>query len=146
MITDIIEGSFRRYIIVCEYMQIDPSTVYDSRFIKERAESILSQWGAGDDPISGKKIRKEIAWIYDQYDYLTKSGLLGHDYAGRSAELIRRGKLTLHEGTVNEGYVKKELRHENYDVYANARTKMVLFSIIIAAAIIGTAFLLSVIR
>jgi hypothetical protein len=145
VIVAIIEGDLRRYLTGCEYMQIDPSIVHDSSFISERAETILSQWGGSDDQRSVKTIRKELGWLVRQYDYLTKSGLLGHDFAGKCAELIRTGKLRILPGTVNERYIKKEPLHGNYDLYAKAKAKAAWFAVIMAAAIICSVAIIAVI-
>jgi hypothetical protein len=44
-------------------------------------------------------------------------------FAKRIAKLIKENKLTIQPGTVNEEYVKKELRQDNYDDYQSRMPK-----------------------
>ena len=44
-------------------------------------------------------------------------------FAERCAKLVKEGKLEILPGTVNDEYVKKELRHHNYDNYVNKMPK-----------------------
>ena len=149
-----IEQDFNRnYLIGSEYLQLDPTKAYDIEFIEKRAEYVLSQWGAGDDP----KDIKELRCAVDNYlkivratpDVSSLNFLDGHVrtnqpgtgthafqvrafwgnseppaantapmpevLAKKFSKLAENGKLRILPGTVSNEYVKKELRHDNYD-------------------------------
>ena len=139
------EDEFRRYLTACEYLQIDPAKAYDIRFIRERSELVISQWGPSDDPRSVKKLQKILKWFVKHYDYLTRGGMLGQIFAERSADLVKKGKLNIQFGTVNDNYFKKELRQDNYDGYAKAQNRIAWFAVAATVLIIGTVIVLMMI-
>ena len=140
-----IEDEFRRYMLACEYMQIDPSKVHDLYLIKERAELVLSQWGPTDDPKTLRKLRKTLDWFVKRYEYLTRGGILGQDFAGKCDALVKKGKMSIQFGTVNERYTKRELRQDNYNSYAKDQNKIALFATLAAVLIVGAVIVLMVI-
>jgi len=139
-----IEDEFRRYVVACEYLQIDPSKVYDLDLIKERVEHVLSQWGPSDDPKTLKKLRKSLDWLVKRYEYLTRGGILGMDHAGKCDALIKNGKMVIQFGTVNKNYMKKELRQDNYNSYAKDQNKLALFATAAAVLIVGAVIVIMV--
>ena len=149
-----VEQDFNKnYLIGSEYLQLDPTKAHTTEFIEERAEYVLSQWGAGDDPKEVEKLRGAV----DSYlkivratpDVSSLNFLDGHvrtnqpgtgthafqvrTFWGNSkppaantapmpevlAKKFQRfaenGKLKILPGTVSDDYVKKELRHDNFD-------------------------------
>ena len=111
------EEVFKRYLIVCEYMQIDPCSVRTAEFIKERAELILSRWEGDDDKDSFNMLKDELAWFVKEYEVLTGKGLLKRDFAYRCSLFLKEKHFRIHAGTVNKVYVKRELKHLNCDSY-----------------------------
>jgi len=141
----VIEENFRKYMVACEYLQIDPSKVHDIVFVKERAELVLSKWGSTDDPGSVKKLRKNLNWFVKQYESLTRGGLLGEDLANKCEMLVKKGKMSIQFGTINKEYVKRELRQDNYDSYAKVQNKIALFAAAAAVLIIGAVIVLMIV-
>jgi len=116
------EELFKRYLIVCEYMQIDPCTVYDAGYIEERAVHILSQWDNGD-AATADMLAKELRWFAKEYGRLAGKGFMKRDFAYRCSLFIKKKYLSIYPGTVSKEYRKKELRHINYDSYRNATNR-----------------------
>ncbi|MDR0334944.1 MAG: hypothetical protein LBH69_03570 [Methanomassiliicoccaceae archaeon] len=112
------EAVFKRYLIMCEYMQIDPCNVYDTEYIEKRAEEMLSQWNDGDGPEIVKELRDETKWFVKDYGKLAGKGFLKRDFAYRCSLFIQKKYLRIHPGTISKDYHKKELKHQNYDAYA----------------------------
>jgi len=117
------EIQFMRYLTVCEYMQIDPCSVRDSKFIKERAEHILSRWDGDDDQNALSTLKEELAWFVKEYDRLAPKGLAKRDFAYRCSMFLKEKHFRIHAGTVNKVYVKRELRHLNCDSYVENAEK-----------------------
>jgi len=111
------EEHFKRYLIVCEYMQIDPCHARTAEFVKERAEHILSRWNEDDDKDTLNILKEEFGWFVKEYEKLTGKGLLKRDFAYRCSLFLKEKHFRIHAGTVNKVYVKRELRHLNCDSY-----------------------------
>jgi len=151
----------KNYLIACEYLQMDPSKVYDVDTIRQRMENVLSQWGHGDDPDDVREIRtileKHLKMMGAGPDVPDRPGIndavrlyqpgtgphafqvktfwgaskppgsytatVPELFAKRCSNLIREGKLEILPGTVNEVYVKKGLRQDNFDNYVSKKPK-----------------------
>jgi hypothetical protein len=144
VIVAVIESNFRKYLTACEYLQIDPAVAYESRLIKERADLVLSQGNDGD--AGYEELHKIVTWFVRHFERLTDVSMFGNKFAARCDRMVKMGKLKIHAGTVNGTYVKKELRHDNYDAYAKIQSKVVWFAVAMAAAIITMAAVLTILR
>lgn len=117
------EEDFKNYLIVCEYLQIDPSCAYDPAWIGERVSNVLSEWqNCGDEKLF-KKLDKKLKWFAKNYKTFAKSGFLGYGFVKQCQKLVAKGKLQLASGTVNEKYEKRELTQLNYDFYKKPNGK-----------------------
>ena len=123
--------SEKKYLIACEYLQIDPAKVYDLDFIKARIEIACAHWSKSDEM---KKLNKTLQWFEKNYISLTKKGFLNQDYANKFEKLANKGKLKIHEGSVNETYAKCDLCQKNYEYYS--RKKRTLYVLCVVSAII----------
>ena len=110
-----IEDTYKKYVIACEYLQIDPSKVYEKEFIDRQVESVLSQWSEQDGEKQFKRLQKSLNWFKKSYTKLIGIKWTQFNFSSRCAKEIAKGKMTLHEGTVNDEYLKKELTQINYD-------------------------------
>ena len=110
-----IENEYKRYLIACEYLQIDPSKIYVQEFIDRRADYALSLWSEQDDSKQLKKLGKILKWFKKNYGKLISEKWTGYKFADRAAKEIAKGKFTLHPETVNAEYQKRELTQTNYD-------------------------------
>lgn len=111
-----VENYYKRYVIACEYLQIDPSKTSGKEFIGQRIDYVFSQWSEQDDAKQFRKLEKSLKWFKKYYDKLVGAKILtGYNFANRSAKEISKGKMTLHAGTVNAEYQKRELAQTNYD-------------------------------
>ena len=110
-----IENYYKRYIVACEYLQVDPSKIYEKEFIDQRTDYILSQWSEEDDAKQLKKLEKSLKWFKKSYDKLVSTKQTDFNFANRCAKEIVKGKMKLHDETVNADYQKKELTQINYN-------------------------------
>jgi hypothetical protein len=124
---------FKQYLIACEYLQIDPSVVYELEFISRRAESALARWNASDDQKSFKALAKSMKYFVKNYNGWTGRW---HRFAKRCDELIKKEQLKIFSGTVNAEYQKKELTRMNYDFYAKKQDKAALIGLAIGAGLV----------
>ena len=107
---------FKKYLFVCEYLQIDPSQRYDKDFIVQRTDNVLSQWSDQEDGKQYKKLERSLKWFNKRYKKLVGSRILfDYNFPKRCTKLIAKGQLVLQEGTVNEEYQKRDLETTNYD-------------------------------
>ena len=109
---------FKKYLLACEYLQIEPAKVYESDFIKTRIEIVRSQWSELDGFEEFKKLNKSLKWFEKHYYKMTKNGFSIFKFAKTCDKLVHKGKLIIHEGSVNESYVKCKLSQNNYDSYS----------------------------
>jgi len=117
----IIRENFRKYLITCEYLQIDPCKVHDLDFIRARIETVRSHWTESEDVIQTKKLEKSLKWFEKNYNKLAKRGFRSLNFASKCEKLVKKGSLIIHEGTVNDIYVKCDLSKKNYDSYHKRR-------------------------
>ena len=110
------EANFRKYLIACEYLQIDPGKVHESDFIKTRIETVRSQWGEPSEIEKLKKLNKSLKWLEKKYFKVTKKRF--YNFAKRCDKLVHKEKLKIHDGSINETYVKCDLSQKNYDFYS----------------------------
>ena len=123
------EANFRKYLIACEYLQIEPAKVYELDFIKTRIEIVRSHWGEFSEIEELKKLNKSLNWLEKNYNRVTRKGFSIYKFAKRCDKLIHKGKLKIHEGTVNETYVKREISRKNYDFYSRNKKRNALIVI-----------------
>ena len=109
---------FKKYLIACEYLQIDPAKVYELDFIKTRIEIVRSYWSELSEIENIKKLNKSLKWLEKNYNRITRKGFSIYKFAEKCDKLVHKGKLKIHEETVNETYVKCELSKKNYDFYS----------------------------
>jgi hypothetical protein len=130
---------FKQYLIACEYLQIDPSVVYELEFISRRAESALAQWNASDDQKLLKAFAKSMKYFVKNYN-----GWMSywHRFAKKCDELIKKEQLKIFSGTVNAEYQKKELTRMNYDFYAKKQDEAALIALAVALPIMAGLALL----
>jgi len=126
--------SEKKYLIACEYLQIDPAKVYDLEFIKKRIEFVRVQWSVSDGIENVEKLNKTLQWFEKDYISLTKKGFFNQDYANKFEKLVTKGKLKIHEGSVNETYAKCDLCQKNYEYYS--RKNRAVYVICIVSAVI----------
>ena len=110
-----VENYYKRYVIACEYLQIDPSKTYEKEFVDQRVEYALSQWSEQDDAKQLKKLEKSLKWFKKSYNKLVSAKLTDFNFANRCAKEISKGKMKLHGETVNAVYQKREPAQTNYD-------------------------------
>jgi len=141
------EEELKRYLIVCEYLQIDPLKIHDIKFIHERIDIVLSQWSSDEDPKSFEMLLSALSIFITEMGLMKDPGtnpLLklrnapkergSHAfkaeglyvrpirnntkfYADYSAMRMEEGKLAIDPSTVNEVYEKKGLTQNNRDNY-----------------------------
>ena len=131
-----VEDYFKKYLIACEYLQIDPTKVYELEFIKQRIVTVRSQWFESDGIAQVKKLNKRLNWFENNYLKLAKKGFWNYGFTERSEKLSNKGKLKIHEGSVHDTYVKCELSQKNYDFYSRNHTMYFLIVIGILLAIL----------
>jgi len=131
------EASEKLYLVACEYLQIDPAKVYDLDVIKKRIVFVRTQWTESDGIKQVKKLIKTLKWFEKNYIRLATKGYLNHNFANKFEKLVNKGKLTIHEGSVNETYVKCELCQKNYEYYSKSPKKRAILVICVLAAVIS---------
>jgi hypothetical protein len=110
--------SVKNYLIACEYLQIDPAKVFDLDFIKARIEIVCAHWSKSDEVKQVEKLNKTLKWFEKNYVKLAMKGFSNQNYSNKFEKLANKGELIIHEGSVNETYVKGELCQTNYDFYS----------------------------
>ena len=136
--------NFKKYLIACEYLQIDPAKVYDLDFLITRIEIVRTHWSKSDEIKQVKKLYKRLKWFEKKYLRLVKKGFGNYNFANECEIVVNKGKIKIHEGTVNDTYVKCELSQKNYDFYLRYVKKLVfiVFGVLLVIILIA-AFLLS---
>ncbi|MCL1901251.1 MAG: hypothetical protein FWG51_02500 [Firmicutes bacterium] len=125
------EEYFKKYMICCEYLQIDPSLIHEITFIEQRIADFFEVWNDESiDEKTLKKLNKTFKWFLKYYQKLANSGFFNYGFARRCEKLIAKGQIQI---THEEIFAKKELRHDNYDLYAKRQNKIAF----IALGIIG---------
>jgi len=129
---------FKKYLIACEYLQIDPAKVFELNFIKTRIENVRSHWNDFGEIEELKKLNKNLKWLENNYFKVTKEGFSIYKFAKECDKLVRKGKLKIHEGSVNETYVKCELSQKNYDFYSRnlKRNALIVISVVFGCVLI----------
>ena len=115
--------NFKKYLIACEYLQIDPAKACELDFIKTRIEIVRSHWNESNKVEDLKKLNKSLKWLEKKYVRVTKKGFTIYNFTKKCDKLVRKGKLIIHEGSVNETYVKCELSQKNYDFYSKNKKR-----------------------
>jgi hypothetical protein len=138
-----IAENFRKYLIACEYLQIDPAKIYDVDFIRKRIETVRIQWDKTYEYNQIKKLNKILKWFEKNYVRLVKRGFFGYNFANKCEKLVSKGKLILHEGSVRETYVRGDLSQTNYDYYSRNDKKIALIVIAVFLIFILLIVLLS---
>jgi hypothetical protein len=110
--------SFKKYLITCEYLQIDPTKVYDLDFIKTRIETVRVHWTKSDEIKQVAKLNKSLKWFEKNYLRLAKKGFWSYGFANQCEKHIQKGRLKIHEGSVNDTYILSKLTQNNYDFYS----------------------------
>ena len=136
------EVQFKKYLLSCEYLQIDPAKVYDLDFIKNRIEILRSHWIELNEI---EKLNENLKWFEKNYLRLTKKGFRNYNFASRCEKLVTKGKLRVDEISVSDVYVKRELSQKNYDFYSRNKRKRapVVFAILLVIIILLTLIVLS---
>ena len=124
------ENSEKKYLIACEYLQINPAKVYDLEFIKERIEMVCAHWSKSDEIKQVEKLNKTLKWFEKNYIRLATKGFSNQDFANKFEKLANKGKLIIHEGSVNETYVKCDLCQKNYDFYSRKKSAIFVISVL----------------
>jgi len=111
---------YKKYLIFCEYLQIDPSQEYDIKFISERVKYALEKWDEDDNEYERKKIEKGLYHLEKNY-----KSFIGFwcKFAKKSRDMIKKDKLTVYLETVTDEYIKRRLSQRNYDDYAKKNRK-----------------------
>ncbi|MCL2521554.1 MAG: hypothetical protein FWE36_01690 [Erysipelotrichales bacterium] len=111
---------FKKYLIFCEYLQIDPSQEYDLSYISKRIKGALDKWDEDDNDYERKKLEKSLHHLEKNY-----KSFIGFwcKFSKKCRDMIKKGKLTIHPETVNNDYIKKGLSQRNYDCYAKQNRK-----------------------
>lgn len=131
----VVEEYFKKFLIACEYMQIDPSKIHNQDFISQRIGVVLSQWDEKyDDPKDVKKINKLLKWFDKNYTWLIGKWYL---FARRCERMMAKGQLTLAEGTVVSDYHKTQLTDQNYKTYYKVYSKQALIALGITLGILA---------
>ena len=118
-----IEEKFRQYLISCEYLQIDPSKVYEWDFVQNRIEILRNHFDKSGDT---KRMNELLNWFEEYYP----NDPWGYNFIKKSAKLVRKGKLIIHEGTVSETFVVSELTQKNCDHFSRNDMKVALILIV----------------
>ena len=141
--------NFKRYLIACEYLQIEPNKVHELEYIKSRIETVRSQWNVSDGAEELKKLDKSLKWLINNYIRVTRNGFSIYKFVKRCDKLVHKGKLMIHEGSVNETYVKCRLSQINYDFYSKNIKRNVFIAICVILAfmlimlLLGSFFVIS---
>ena len=138
-------AKFKKYLIACEYLQIEPAKVYGLDFIKTRIENVRSHWNELDEVKELKKLNKRLKWLEKNYFRVTKEGFSIYKFAKKCDKFVHNGKLKIHEGSVNETYVKCELSQKNYDFYSKNKKRRALIVIGVIFGIVLFFLLLKIV-
>jgi hypothetical protein len=107
----------------------DPKDVEEIRTVLNRHIKMMNAGSyEGDSPVFGEYIRFnrpgkgphsfQVGGFWGHSDPpASYTATVPEMLAARSAKLIEQGKLKILPGTVSETYMKRELRHDNYDNY-----------------------------
>ncbi|MDR3263411.1 MAG: hypothetical protein LBT30_03790 [Clostridiales bacterium] len=130
---------YKRYLIACEYLQIDPTFEYSVEDINNRIKFALSQWAAEENQNDYKKFRKTLLWLLKSYKYCVG---WWYGFVKKSKKLLDKGQLIINIDTVSLEYIKKPIEQTNYDFYANKQNKMTLILLAIIVPILIIFFII----
>ena len=138
------EADFKKYLIACEYLQIEPAKVYELDYIKNRIEIVRSHWNELDKVEEIKKLNQSLDWLEKNYVRVTKKDFSTYGFAKECDILAQKGELIIHEGSINETYVKCELSQKNHDFYSrnDERNGLIAIGVVLVFVLIIIALFL----
>jgi len=122
---------YKKYLIICEYLQINPSVKYGLDFIYKRVEDVLSLWNENESNYN--ELKELAAWFKKNYNSLIG---IWYGFSKKTSRLLLRKKFCIYSNTISDAYVKKPLTQNNYESYKVYYKKTELITLIISIPLI----------
>ena len=126
---------YKKYLIACEYLQIDPSHYYSVDFVRKRVDYALSKWDYNN--LGYKKFKRNVIWLKRNYKYCAG---LWYGFVKKSEKYVRKGKLIVHSYTITREYTNRPLSQMNYDYYIKKERRLTWITVIIIVLILAAFF------
>ena len=128
---------YKRFLIACEYLQIDPSHSYPIDYVRDRVNYALSCWSGNEAEY--RKFRKNVVWL--RRNYRACAGIW-YGFVKKSKKLTNKGHLVVHFLTVSGEYSKQPLTQTNYDFYAKNQNKFTIIALAIMIPVFAAFFII----